>query len=333
MRRAHGRGSLARTTLCATIAIATLVAGGASGADSSFPNRAVRIVAAQQPGSATDNVARLVADALETHWGVAVAVENRAGAGGMIGAEYAARAHPDGYTLLVGGTSNLVIAAAANQDIRYDPAKDFVAVGRVAHVPFVYAVHPAVPAHTLRELADLARAQPGKLSYVTLGATSAGFGMVMFQAQAGVEMLAVDYKGISSAIPDVLSGRVDALFNEVASLTPHAQAGRLRLLAVAGPRRIGRLPDVPTTSEQGYPNLVIAPWYGLLAPAGTPPEVIERLRAAYEAIMRSPVVRTRIEALGYEPIDDAPGQFATALRDDIAAMRTVAKASTKAPAR
>jgi tripartite-type tricarboxylate transporter receptor subunit TctC len=313
----------------------TLVAAGAAHtADAQpYPSRPVRIVAAQQAGSATDNVARLVADALETHWGVPVTVDNKPGAGGMIGAEFAARATPDGYTLLVGGTSNLVLAAAVNQDIRYDPTKDFVPIGRVAHVPFVYAVNAEVPARTLGELADLARAQPGKLSYVTLGATSAGFGMVMFQSVTGVDMLAVDYKGIASAVPDVLAGRVNVLFNEVASLVPHAQSGKLRLLAVAGPRRIARVPDVPTTTEQGYPNLVIAPWYGLLAPAGTPPDVIDRLRASYEAIMRSPTVRSRIEALGYEPIDDAPGQFATALRADIDEMRTVAAKAAKAATR
>jgi tripartite-type tricarboxylate transporter receptor subunit TctC len=146
-------------------------------------------------------------------------------------------------------------------------------------------------------------------------------------------MLAVDYKGIASAVPDVLAGRVNVLFNEVASLVPHAQSGKLRLLAVAGPRRIARVPDVPTTTEQGYPNLVIAPWYGLLAPAGTPPDVIDRLRASYEAMMRSPTVRSRIEALGYEPIDDAPGQFATALRADIDEMRTVAAKAAKAATR
>jgi len=329
--RMLGRPGMAAISLAAATLAAVSVT--ASAADNRpYPQRPVRIVAAQQAGSATDNVARLVADALEAHWGVAVTVENRPGAGGTIGAEAAARVTRVGYTLLVGGTSNLVIAAATEPELRYDPPKDFVPVGRFAHVPFAFAVNPEVPAHSLRELADLARAQPGKLTYATVGpTTSSGFGMAMFLSQAGIDMLPVEYKGITSALPDMLSGRVNAIFNEVAVLSVHS--GKLRVLAVASPRRVARLPDVPTTAEAGYPGVVIAPWYGLLAPAGTPPEVLQRLGEAYEAAMRSPTTRKRIDALGYVPIDDMPGQFASALREDIAAIRAIARRSASAAPR
>ena len=319
--------------LLLTLAVA---AGRSAAADSQhFPQRPIRIIAAQQAGSATDNVARLVAEALEKELGVAVTVDNRPGAGGKIGAEAAARATPDGYTLFVGGMSNLVIPAATESDLRYDSVKDFVAIGRVAHVPFGFVVHSSVPARSLRELADLARAKPGKLTYATLGpATSTGFGMAMFLQQAKVDMLAVEYRGISSALPDVLSGRVDALFNEVALLAQHGQdGGSLRILAIASPRRSTRLPNVPTTAEQGFPRVVLAPWYGILAPADTPPEVVNRLTEAYRGLVRSQAVRSRIDALGYEPIDDSPGQFATALHDDISAIRSISGGANTASKR
>ena len=280
-----------------------LIAGAAGAAAETrpWPQRPIRILAGQQAGSATDNVARLVADALATELGVAVIVENRPGAGGRVGAEAAARSTPDGYTLFVGGASNLVIAAAMEPDLRYDPAKDFAPIGRFAHVPFGFAVNAAVPARTLGELAELARVQPGKLTYVSLGqATTTGQGMATFLREAAVDMLAIQYGGISSAIPDVLAGRVDVLFNEVAVLAEHAQAGRLRVLAIASPRRAAREPAVPTTTEQGFPRVVVAAWYGLLAPAGSPPDVQKRLADAYQAVARSPTLRSRIEALGYE---------------------------------
>jgi tripartite-type tricarboxylate transporter receptor subunit TctC len=310
--------------------LAMLVASVALAADR-FPAKPIRIVAAQQPGSATDNVARLVAEALEVQLGVPVTVDNRAGAGGKIGAEHAALAAADGYTLLVGGTSNLVLAAATDPDLRYDPTRDFVAIGRVAHVPFGYAVNADVPAKTLGDLVAMAKERPGKLTYASLGiGTSSGFGMELLRAETGVDMLAVEYKGIASAITDVLSGRVDAVYNEIAVLSQHAQSGRLRMLAIAEPRRVSRAPDVPTTAEAGFPGIVMSAWYGVLAPAATPPDVVKRLVEAYEAAVRTPAMRARIVALGYEPLSDMPGQFATALRDDIAKLKALASRTAKA---
>jgi tripartite-type tricarboxylate transporter receptor subunit TctC len=158
--------------------------------------------------------------------------------------------------------------------------------------------------------------------------------MAMFLHEAKVDMLSVEYKGISSALPDVLSGRVDALFNEVALLAQHGQeGGNLRILAIASPRRSAKLPHVPTTAEQGFPRVVIAPWYGILAPADTPPNVLKRLDDAYRAMVRSPAVRNKIEALGYEPIDDSAGQFAGALRDDIFAIRSITGSASTASSR
>ena len=307
----------------ALAAVAVAIAGAASATDAArWPQRPITLVAGNQAGSATDNVARLLAETLEAQLGVSVVVENRAGAGGKIAAEAVAKATPNGYTLLVGGGSNLVMAAAMEPDLRYDPMKDFVPIGRVAQVPYAFAVSAGVPVRTLGELVALARKDPGKLTYVSLGAaTTTGYGMAKFLKETGTDMLAVEYKGIASAIPDVLAGRVDVLFNEIAVVSQHAQGGSLRVLAIAGPQRLARLPGVPTTAEQGFPKVVVAAWFGLLAPAGTPPEVIKRLDEAYAAAVRSPTTRKRIDALGYEPVDDAPGHFATALRDEIAAVR------------
>ena len=311
---------------CIATAIASMAGPVGAAEAQGFPQHAVRIVAGQQPGSATDTIARVIADALESQWGVAVTVDNKPGAGGTIGAEAALHAGADGHTLFVGGASNLVIAPATDATLRYDPTRDFLPIGRIANVPFGFAVNADVPAKTMGELAALARARPGKLSYVTLGpATTTGFGMTLFRAEAGVDMLAVEYKGIATAYPDVLAGRVDVVFNEVGALAQHAQGGRLRILAVAAPHRSSRLPDVPTTAEQGYPRVVVGSWYGLLAPAGTPPEVHKRIADAFAVAMRTPAVRKRIEAMGYEPIDDTPALFRAALRDDIAAFRALSR--------
>jgi tripartite-type tricarboxylate transporter receptor subunit TctC len=287
----------------------TLLVIGASGAAAAtdpprWPQHAITLVAGNQAGSAADSVARLIAESFEAQFGVPVVVDNRSGVGGRLAAEMVAKAAPNGYTLLVGGVSNLVLAAAMEPDLRYDPVRDFV---------------------------PLARKAPGSLTYVSLGtATTTGYGMTRFLRQSGSDMLAIEYKGISSAIPDVLAGRVDVLFTELGALVQHGSSGNLRALAIAWPQRVARLPQVPTTAEQGFPGLVVATWYGLLAPAGTPPDVIKRLNDAYTAAVHSSTTRKRIDALGYEPVDDPPGRFATALRAEIAAVRETLKPSAAA---
>jgi tripartite-type tricarboxylate transporter receptor subunit TctC len=299
------------------------VSGVAAATDPSrWPQHVITLVAGNQAGSATDNVARMVAESFEAQFGVPVVVDNRSGAGGRIAAEVVAKAAPSGYTLLVGGGSNLVMAAAMEPDLRYDPVRDFVPIGRLVQVPFGFAVNASVPVRTLAELAALARKEPGRLTYVSLGAaTMTAFGMANFLRQSGTDMLGIEYKGITLAIPDVLAGRVDVLFTELGALAQHASGGSLRVLAIAWPQRVARLPQVPTTAEQGFPKLVVATWYGLLAPAGTPPDVVARLQEAYAAAVQSPATKRRIDALGYQPVDDAPGRFATALADEIAAVR------------
>lgn len=315
--------------LPSAIALAALVATiapTAAAADPVFPDRVVKIVAAQEPGSATDKVARIVAAALEKHWGSRVIVENRAGAGGTIGAEYVARAEPDGYTLLLGGYSNMIVAPAMRPEIRYDTTRDFVPFGRVAVVPFVYAVHPSVPARTLPEVVALARAEPGKLNVASLGGGATAMGLAKFFTATGVEMTSIEYKGAVSGIADLVAGRIDFMFNEIAGLGAQARAGRVRLLAVATPKRIEAEPDLPTTAEQGLPSVVVAPWYGVFAPAGTPPAVAARLSAAVAASRHSSELQEQMRTLGYDIVaDDDPASFARQLDIDAQEARRLLK--------
>jgi tripartite-type tricarboxylate transporter receptor subunit TctC len=302
----------------------------ACAADAPYPDRVVKVVAAQEPGSATDKVARTVAAALEKHWGSPVIVENRPGAGGTIGADVVAKAAPDGYTLLVGGYSNMIVAPAMRDDIRYDVTRDFAAFGRVAVVPFVYAVHPSVPAATLPELVALARAQPGKLNVASLGGGVTAMGLAMFFAATGVEMTAIEYKGSVSGIADLIAGRIDVMFNEIASLQPQAAVGRVRLLAAATPKRIAVAPDLPTTAEQGFPSVVVGAWYGLFAPVGIPPAVASRLEEAMVAARRSSELQDHMRTLGYEIVDrDDAASFARQIDADAREARRLLKPPAK----
>lgn len=314
-----------RHRLALAAALAALVAPWPVAA-ADYPERPVKVVAAQEPGSATDKVARTVAAALERHWGSPVIVENRPGAGGTIGADLVARAAPDGYTLLLGGYSNMIVAPAMRGDIRYDVTRDFAAFGRVAVVPFVYAVHPSVPAQTLPELVALARAEPGKLNVASLGGGVTAMGLATFFAATGVRMTAIEYKGSVAGITDLVAGRIDFMFNEIAGLQAQAKAGRVRLLAVATPKRIAAAPELPTTAEQGLPSVVVAAWYGIFAPAGTPAAIASRLEQAMAAVRRSPELQEHMRGLGYEVVaEDDAASFARQLGADAREARRLLK--------
>lgn len=301
-----------------------------------YPQRTVRIIAAQQAGSATDQVARILADALSAMWKQAVVVDNRPGASGGIGTQAAARADPDGYTLLVGGLSNLVTYPELTADVGFDPETDFVAIGRVAYVPFVLSVHAQVAAQSVGELVTLAQARPGRVSFATAGTTAySAFCLRAIATATGARFLPVEYRGSNTATLDLLAGRVDARVSELDAIRQHVASGKVRILAVAGNRRSALIPDIPTLAEAGIPGIDMTPWYGLLAPAGIAPALRERLEASYGLAMQDAAVRARLESLGYEPVRDGSGEFARALRQDRRAAREIMRVAgpDESPAR
>jgi len=324
-----------RATTFLGIAFLPALAFAQAGDPGAFPQRTVRIIAAQQAGSATDKVTRIVADALAGQWKQSAVVDNRPGASGAIGTLIAARAEPDGYTLLVGGISSLVVNPELTPDVGFDPEVDFLAIGRIAYVPFVLAVNADLPARTVAELAALARERPGRVTFGNSGVnTFSAFCLRAISTATGAQFLSVDYKGSASATLDLIAGRIDARVVEYDAIAPHVASGKLRVLAVAGHRRFEMLPNLPTLAEAGVAGIDMTPWYGLLAPAGVAPAVRARLEAAYAAMMRDPLVRSRLDAIGFEAIRDEPGAFASALKQDRFAARNLMRSATlERPAR
>jgi tripartite-type tricarboxylate transporter receptor subunit TctC len=283
-----------------------------------WPNRPVRIVVGQTPGAPVDLIARIVADQLAELWHQSVVVDNRGGAGGTIAAEIVARAPADGYTVLLGGQSNLATVSAGEAAPRYDPLVDFAPIGRVAHVPYFIVVNAGVPARTIPELAAEARARPGQLTYVSFGeGTFSSIAFRMLAAATGVVLLEIPYKGASQAIADLVAGRVDMSLAPIATVRQHAATGSLRILAAAGATRAAAAPEIATIAEQGVAGVVVETWYGLVAPAGISDDVRARLGDALNRVRRHPGMRKRLEQLDYEPMYDDPTQFAAAIRTDI----------------
>lgn len=312
-----------RTILAALVSLASMLAPTASfPAETSgappYPSRPIRIIVGQQPGTPSDVLARLIADKLSERWNESVVVENQAGASGAIGAELVARAPADGYTLLVASHSNLVLAKAIGGKLRYDPLADFAPIGRIAHVPFVLTVYSKVPANTIPELVAFAKLHPGQLTYATAGSgTMSQIGVELLKAGAGVDMLAVHYKGVGSALPDLITGRVDMMLIDYAVAAPHIKSGALRVLGSSGHRRAAAAPDVPTIAEQGIDGYAVDTWYGLLAPAKTPADVLAKLSEALAEIRTMSDVRLRLDRLGYDRIEDSPAQFRALISSEI----------------
>lgn len=284
----------------------------------SYPSRPVRIITGQQPGTPSDVIARLFGENLSKLSGQAVVIENHPGAGGTIGAELAAKAAADGYTLLVAGHSNLVLAMAAGVDRRYDAMEDFAPIGRIASVPFALAVNRKVPVNSVQDLVVYARAHPGQLTYATNGkATMSQLGIDLLRSATGIKMLAVPYSGAGTALADVVAGRVDMMFTDYAVLAPHVASGALRVLGSGGELRAAAALDVPTIAEQGFDGFAVNTWYGLVAPIGIPSDTLARLAGLVAEIRRLPDMRRSLERLGYEPLDDSPTQFGVTLRSEI----------------
>jgi tripartite-type tricarboxylate transporter receptor subunit TctC len=280
-----------------------------------YPAKPVHLIVPFAAGGGNDNVARLLGKRLADGLGQPVVVDNRPGAGGVVGAELAAKSPADGYTLFLGGVGSHAINPNLIDKLPYDPIRDFAPVALLAQAPLVLVVHPSVPARSLAELVAYARKNPGKLNFASNGnGSSSQLAAVMFASMAGIEMVHVPYKGLSPALADLLSGQVQLMFSSVVAILPHIKAGKLRGLAVTGAKRLALLPEAPTIAESGFPGYEASSWYGILAPAGTPREIVTKLNAELARALEQPEVRASLLAEGAEPIGGSPEAFAAHIR-------------------
>lgn len=301
--------------IAATVAAATL-AFAAHAQTPAWPTRAVTIIVPFTPGGGTDIGTRLVAQRLAQLWGQPVVVDNRPGAAGNVGLELTARAKPDGYTLVAGNVGTQSINPFLYKKLNYNP-DGFVPVTMMAELPFALVVTPSLPARTPKELVALAKAKPGKLTFASSGTGgSPHLSGEIFKLATGTDMLHVPYKGGGAAMTDLMAGNVDMLFASILETAGHVKAGKLRALAVTTARRSVALPDVPTLDEAGLKGFDMGTWFGVLAPAATPREVLARLGADMNRIIESPQFRRKMEEIGAEPIGGSPEQMARQIRDD-----------------
>ena len=271
-------------------------------------------------------IARLVADKLSTALGQQVVIENRPGAGGVVGSDAVAKAAPDGYTLIMGNAGSHGINAAVYSKLPYDIQRDFAPVSQVAVAPNVMVINPAVPANSVAEFIAYAKANPGKLSYASGGnGSSAHMSMELFKSMSGIDLQHVPYKGSSPALTDVVSGQVVAFIGNMPPTVPLIKAGKLRALAVTTKSRSALMPELPTITEAGLAGFETVAWFGVLAPAGTPPEVVNRLSAEIGKIARSPEMRERLVAMGAEPVGGTPEEFKAVIDRDIAKWKPLAQ--------
>jgi tripartite-type tricarboxylate transporter receptor subunit TctC len=283
-----------------------------------YPNKPVKMVVGFPPGGGTDVVARVIAQKLTEWYGQAVTVENRAGATGTIGADVVAKSAPDGYTLIMGHVNSTGIAPNLLK-LPYDPVKDFAAVAYVGYVPNVLAVHPSVNVKSVKELVALLKANPGKYNYASSGnGSTQHLAGELFKQLTGTNIVHVPYKGSGDAIKDLLAGVVAMNFDTMPPVLPHITAGKLRGLAISTPKRLAQLPDVPTFAEEGISGFDVANWYGVMAPAGTPRDIVTKLNADINKAMQVPEVRQRLEAVGTQLNEQSAAQFEAYMKAEVA---------------
>jgi tripartite-type tricarboxylate transporter receptor subunit TctC len=297
-----------------------------------YPSRPIRLIAPFATGGSTDLLARIVGQKLSEAWGQQVVVENRGGAGGTIGVEMAAHAAPDGYTLVMGHIGTFGANPTLYPKLPYDPIKDFAPITLLAMVPNGMAVHPALPVRSVRDFVALARAKPGQLLYGSGGSGSAAhLAMVNFELLAKVKLTHIPYKGTGPAIFDLIAGQISTMITGMAALMPHIKSEKLRLIAVGTAKRLAVAPDVPTISEAGVAGYEVTQWYGILAPAATPRDIVLKLNAEMVRALRQPEVRERLAADGTVPVGNTPEEFGAHIKAEIAHWAPVVRASGARP--
>jgi tripartite-type tricarboxylate transporter receptor subunit TctC len=289
-----------------------------------YPERPVRVVALNPPGGVSDLVARSVGEYLSEKWGQPFVVDNRVGAGGIIGSQIVAQAPADGYTLLLGFVGNLSINPGLHEKLPYDPLKDFAPISLAARSPIVVVANPGLPVKSIVDLIKLAKSKPGELRYASSGIGNGNhLATELFAAAAGVKLLHVPYKGGAPALTAVIQNEVAVLFGNSTLVMPQLKAGRVKALAVTTEERLAPLPDVPTMRESGLPEYVVTTWFGLLAPAGTPSAVVKQLNAGVVDALGDARLRQKFDAAGLIPSPSSPQQFADLIRSETARWRQV----------
>jgi len=292
-----------------------------------YPSKPIRIVVPLPPGGSNDLLARVVAERLQASLGQPALVDNRPGASGNIGTEFVARSAPDGHTLLMANTSHVINPSLFGK-MPYDPIEDFAPIALMSSVHFALVVHPSVPARSVKELIALARARPDALTFASAGNGSPHhLAMELLQSMSKVELMHVPYKGAGQFVPALVSGEIDSVIGAINSLLPHIRAGRLHVLAMAGVRRTSLLPGVPTIAEAGLPGFALDNWGGMLAPAGTPRTIIDRLNAEIVTALRAPATRDKLVSQGIEVTPSTPGEFQKTLKSHMAKWARVIKAA------
>ena len=281
-----------------------------------YPSRVIRLVSPYAPGGGTDFLARTIGQKLTEVLGYGVVVDNRPGAGGIIGTESVAKAPPDGYTIMLASPSPIVVAPHLVKNLPYDPFKDLAPITLISIVPTIMAVHPSLPARTVREFIRLAKLKVGELTYSSSGNGGTGhLAGALFDLNAGTKMIHVPYRGTGPATSALIAGEVSLSFGETIALLPHVKSGRLRALAVTSLKRSSILPDLPAVAET-IPGYTAGPWYGLLAPAKTPSEIIAKLNREVVNILRMPDIKASLTSVGAEPIGNTPSEFAMLLKEE-----------------
>jgi tripartite-type tricarboxylate transporter receptor subunit TctC len=308
------------------ILIASLaVPSAAAAADVAYPTKPVRVIISTSPSGGTDFAARIYGEKLTQMWGQSVVMDNRPGATGMIGMGVVAQANPDGYTLLVMNVGHLITAALTTK-LSFDVGRDLLPVSVIATTPVILVVHPAVPARTIQELVELARKQPGKMSYASGGTGGVQhMSTELLKQEAKIDLLHVPYKGTGPGLIDLLGGQVQLTLTSVPSVMPHVNSGKLRALAVTGEKRLSAAPTVPTFRESGLPGVSVVIWYGLLAPTGTPPAIVDRIARSLAEVAASPDVKEKMVRSGADAVGNKPSEFGPYFRSERARWVKLAK--------
>jgi tripartite-type tricarboxylate transporter receptor subunit TctC len=314
--------------------IASLLLGVALAAFAAFahaqawPSKPIKWIVPFAPGGTTDILARVVGEKLAITLGQPVVVENKPGAGGGVGADFTAKAAPDGYTIMGGTISTHAINASLYNKLPYDPVKDFVAITLIARVPNLLVVTPSIPASNVKELIALLKANPGKYSFASSGnGTSQHLSGELFKTMAGVDMQHIPYKGSPPALQDVVGGQVAMTFDNITTAWPLAKGGKLKALAVTTAKRSAIAPDVPTLAESGLPGFEVGSWQGVFAPAGTPPEIVKRLNTEIVKILKLPDVQEKLVGLGAEPVGNTSEEFTAMVKAEVVKWADVVKKS------